>query len=100
MKGKPWCTHHKINKHSSESCWALHPELRPSYPKERAAQSARQAKVVPANSGNSLNVKPKPALLSAAKSSHSDVSHTMDSYYAEVVITESPHCVVEPLSRN
>jgi hypothetical protein len=25
MKGKPWCTHHKINTHSSESCWALHP---------------------------------------------------------------------------
>jgi hypothetical protein len=80
MKGKPWCTHHKINTHSSEFCWALHPELRPSYPKKRAAQSARQAKVVPANSGNSLNVKPKAAaLLSATKTSHSDVSQTMDS---------------------
>jgi hypothetical protein len=98
MKGKPWCTHHRLNTHSSESCWALHPELRPSYPKERAAQNARQAKVVTANSGNSLNVKPKPALLSATKTSHSDVSQTMDSYYAEVAITESPYCVVEPFA--
>jgi hypothetical protein len=40
VKGKPWCSHHKINTHASESCWALHPELRPSYLKERAAQSA------------------------------------------------------------
>jgi hypothetical protein len=56
--------------------------------------------VVPANSGNSLNVKPKPALLSATKISHSDVSQTMDSYYAEVVITESPYCVVEPFAFN
>jgi hypothetical protein len=100
MKGKPWCSHHKINTHSSESCWALHPELRPSYLKERAAQSARQARVVPAKSGNSLGVKLKPALLSATKISHSDVGQTMDSYYAEVVFNESPHYVVEPFAMN
>jgi hypothetical protein len=48
VKGKPWCLYHKLNSHSSETCWALHPELRPSSSKERAAQSARQAKVDPA----------------------------------------------------
>jgi hypothetical protein len=56
--------------------------------------------VVPAKSGNSLNVKPKPALLSATKTSHSDVSQTMDSYYAEVVVNESPHYVLEPFAVN
>jgi hypothetical protein len=100
MKGKPWCSHHKINTHSSESCWALHPELRPSYLKERAAQSARQARVVPAKSGNSLGVKLKLALLSATKISHSNVGQTMDSYYAEVMFCESPHYVVEPFAVN
>jgi hypothetical protein len=101
MKEKPWCTsYHKINTHSSESCWAMHPELRPFYHKERAAQSARQAKVVPAKSGNSLNVKPKPALLSATNTSHSDASQTMDSYYAEEVVNESPHHVLTPFAVN
>jgi hypothetical protein len=56
--------------------------------------------VVPAKSGNSLNVKPKPSLLSATKTSHSDVSQTMDSYYAEVVVNESPHYVLEPFAVN
>jgi hypothetical protein len=41
IKGKPWCIHHKINTYASEFCWAMHPELRPFYLKERAAQSAR-----------------------------------------------------------
>jgi hypothetical protein len=100
MKGKPWCTHHKINTHSSESCWAMHPELRPSYLKERATQSARQAKVVPAKSGNSLNVKPKLALLSATKTSHSDASRTINSYYAEEVVNESSHHVLTPFAVN
>ena len=36
-------------------------------------------------------MKLKPALLSATKNSHSDVNQTMDSYYAEVVINESPY---------
>jgi hypothetical protein len=100
MKGKPWSTHHKINIHSSESCWAMHPELRPSYLKERAAQSAQQAKVVTAKSGNNLNVKPKPPLFSATKTSHSDASQTMDSYYAELVVNESPHHVLTPFAVN
>jgi hypothetical protein len=78
----------------------MHPELRPSYLKERAAESARQAKVVSAKSGNSLNVKPKPALLSATKTSHSDASQTMDSYYAEEVINESPYHVLTPFAVN
>jgi hypothetical protein len=34
LKGKPWCSYHKLNTHSSEACWALHPELRPSSSKE------------------------------------------------------------------
>jgi hypothetical protein len=96
VKGKPWCSHHKINTHASESCWALHPELRPSYLKERAARSARQAGVVPAKSGSSLNVNLGPALLSATKEPQSHVALTMDSYYAEVVTTDCPYCMVEP----
>jgi hypothetical protein len=56
--------------------------------------------VVPAKSGNSLNVKPKPALLSATKTSHSDASQTMDSYYAEEVVNESPHHVLTPFAVN
>jgi hypothetical protein len=78
----------------------LHPELRPSYLKEQAAQSARQAKVVPAILGSSLSVKPKPALLSATKDSPLGVKQTMDSYYAEVVIDKSPYHEVEPFAVN
>jgi hypothetical protein len=100
MKGKPWCTLHKINTHSLESCWVLHPELRPSYLKEQAAQSARQAQVVSAKLGSSLSVKPKPALLSATKNSPPGVKQTMDSYYAEVVIDRRPYHEVEPFAVN
>jgi hypothetical protein len=97
IKEKPWCSLRKINTHSSESCWVLHPELRPSYLKEHwAAQSARHAKVVPAKLGSSLSVKPKPALLSATKDSPRGVKQTMDSYYAEVVIDKSPYHEVKP----
>jgi hypothetical protein len=64
VKGKPWCSHHKINTHASESCWVLHPELRPSYLKERAAQSARQARLVPAKTGSGLSANLGSALLS------------------------------------
>jgi hypothetical protein len=100
MKGKPWCSLHKINTHSLEFCWVLHPKLRLSYLKEQAAQSAWQAKVVPAKLKSSLSVKPKPALLSAMKDSPPGVIHTMDSYYAEVVIDESPYHEVEPFAMN
>jgi hypothetical protein len=100
IKGKPWCSLHKINTHALESCWVLHPELRPSYLKEEAAQSARQAEVVYAKLESSLNVKPKPALLSATKSSPPDVKKTMDSYFAEVVIDKSPYHDVEPFAVN
>jgi hypothetical protein len=98
VKGKPWCSHHKINPHASESCWALHPELRPSYLKERAAQSARQARVVLAKSGCSLNVNLGPALLSATKEPESDVALTMHSYYAKVVTTDCLYCMMEPFA--
>jgi hypothetical protein len=100
MKGKPWCSLHKINTHSSESGWVLHPELRPFYFREQAAQSARQAKVVPAKLGSSLSVKPKQALFSATKDYPPGVKQTMDSYYAEVVIDESPYHEVEPFAVN
>jgi hypothetical protein len=100
MKGKPWCSLHKINTHSSECCWVLHPELRHSYLKEQAAQSARQSKVVSAKLGSSLSVKPKPALLSATKDSPPGVKQTMDSYYAEMVIDEGPCHEVEPFAVN
>jgi hypothetical protein len=26
--GKPWCSHHQTNTHSSEECWHLHPHLK------------------------------------------------------------------------
>jgi hypothetical protein len=26
--GKPWCSHHQANTHSSEECWYLHPHLK------------------------------------------------------------------------
>ena len=40
QKGKPWCSHHKMNSHSSESCWVLHPHLRPRNSNESASRSA------------------------------------------------------------
>jgi hypothetical protein len=101
MKGKPWCSLLKINTHLLESCWMLHPGLRPSYLKEQAAQSAWQTKVVPAKLGSSLSVKPKPALLSAMKVSPPGVKQSMDDYYAEVMINESPsNHEVEPFAVN
>jgi hypothetical protein len=27
-EGKPWCSHHQTNAHSSEECWHLHPQLK------------------------------------------------------------------------
>jgi hypothetical protein len=95
VKGKPWCSYHKLNSHSSETCWALHPELRPSSSKERAAQSARQAKVVPAKAGHSLNDKLKSALLPTMKATQSGVSQTMDSYYAEQVFNGDTNDLAE-----
>jgi hypothetical protein len=96
VKGKPWCSYHKLNSHSSETCWALHPELRPSSSKERAAQSARQAKVVPAKAGHSLNDKLKPALLpTMMKATQSGASQTMDSYYAEEVFNGGTNDLAE-----
>ena len=88
MKGKPWCSYHKLNTHSSETCWALHPELRPSSSKEKVAHSARQAKVVPAKAGHSQNVKLRPTALSTEKTTQPNVNQTMDSYYAEEVFDE------------
>jgi hypothetical protein len=87
--------HHKINTHSSDSCWALHPELRPSTYKERAAQSARQAKVIPAKADGSLSAKLKPALLATVKNSQLDASQTMDSYFAEEVYIEDADILSE-----
>jgi hypothetical protein len=78
VKGKPWCSHHKINTHASESCWALHPELRPSYLKERAIQSARQASKVPAKTGSSLSANLGSALFSATKEPPSKGNLTME----------------------
>jgi hypothetical protein len=28
QNGKPWCSHHQANTHSTEECWHLHPHLR------------------------------------------------------------------------
>jgi hypothetical protein len=28
QNGKPWCSHHQTNTHSSEECWHLHPHLK------------------------------------------------------------------------
>jgi hypothetical protein len=56
--------------------------------------------VVPAKSGNNLNVKSKPTLLSATKTFHSDASQTMDSYYGEEVVNEIPHHVLTPFAAN
>jgi hypothetical protein len=100
VKRKPWCSHHEINTHASESCWALHPELRPSYLKERAAQSAQQASIVPAKTGSSLSANLGSALLSATKEPLSKGNLIMDSYYAEVVTTKCPHSTVEPFAAN
>jgi hypothetical protein len=46
LKGKPWCSYHKLNTHSSEACWALHPELRPFSSEEKVAHSARPARAL------------------------------------------------------
>jgi hypothetical protein len=78
----------------------LHPELRPYYLKERAAQSARQAKVVPAELGSSLSLKSKPALLSATKDSPPGIKQTIDFCYAKVVTNESLYHMVELFAMN
>jgi hypothetical protein len=53
--GKPWCSHHQTNTHSSEECWHLHPHLKNhggGRQKGKGKQSnARSAEV--ANSGGS-----------------------------------------------
>jgi hypothetical protein len=85
QKGKPFCSYHKLNTHSSEACWALHPEQRPSSSKEKVAHSARPARVVPAKAGHSLNVKLRPTALSTEKTTQLDVIQTMDSYYTREV---------------
>jgi hypothetical protein len=82
QKGKPWCSYHKLNTHSSEACWALHPELRFSSSKRKVAHTARPARVVPAKAGHSLNVKLQPTALSTEKTTQPDIIQTMDSYYA------------------
>jgi hypothetical protein len=80
LKGKPWCSYHKLNTHSSEACWALHPELRPSSSKEKVAHSARPAKVAPARAGHGQNVKLRPTGFAAKKIIQPGVNQTMDSY--------------------
>jgi hypothetical protein len=82
QKGKSWCSYHKLNTHSSEAGWALHPELTRSS-KEKVAHSARPARVVPAKAGHNLNVKLRPTALSTEKTTQPDVIQTMDSYYAK-----------------
>jgi hypothetical protein len=81
-KGKPWCLYYKLNTHSSEACWALHPRLRLSSSKEKVAHSSRPARVVPAKAGHSPNVKLQTTALSTEKTTQSDVIQTMDSCYA------------------
>ena len=53
--GKPWCSHHQTNTHSSEECWHLHPHLKDQgggRQKGKGKQSnARSAEA--ANSGGS-----------------------------------------------
>jgi hypothetical protein len=95
IKEKSWCSHHQINTHASESCWVLHPDLRPSYLKMRAAQSAQQARVVPTQTGSSLSPDLGSALLSATKEFQSQGNVTMVYYYAEVVTIKCPHCMVQ-----
>jgi hypothetical protein len=95
VKGKPWCLYHKLNFHTSETCWALHSELRPSSSKERAAQSPRQAKVVSAKARHSLNDKQKPTLLPTMKATQSGASQTMDSYFAKEVFNGNTNDLAE-----
>jgi hypothetical protein len=90
-KGKPWCSYHKLNTHSSEACWALHPELRPSSSKEKVAHSARPAKVAPARSGHGQNVKLQSTGLATERINQSGVNQTMDSYFAEEVLDEDAY---------
>jgi hypothetical protein len=85
QKGKPWCSDHKLNTHSSKACWALHPEVRPSSSKEKVAHSARPARVVPAKAGHSLNVKLLTTALFTETTTQPDVIQTMVFYYAEKV---------------
>jgi hypothetical protein len=88
LKGKPGCSYHKLNTHSSEACWALHPELRPSSSKEKVAHSVRPVKVAPARAGHGQNVKLRPTGFAAEKIIQPGVNQTMDSYYAEEVFDE------------
>jgi hypothetical protein len=95
LKGKPWCSYHKLNTHSLEACWAPHPELRPSSSKEKVAHSARPGKVAPARAGHGQNVKLRPTGFVAEKIIQPGVNQTMDSYYAEEVFDEDANDLVE-----
>ena len=91
QKGKPWCSHHKINSHSSESCWVLHPHLRPANSREAASRSAQpvDARAAQANLANRLANRTSAHSNSKPKSQRGP-SQIMDSYFASLLSDESP----------
>jgi hypothetical protein len=54
--GKPWCSHHQKNTHSSEGCWHLHPHLKDQgggRQKGKGKQQSNARSAQAANSGGS-----------------------------------------------
>jgi hypothetical protein len=54
--GKPWCSHHQTNTHSSEECWHLHPHLKDhggGRQKGKGKQQSNARSAEAANSGGS-----------------------------------------------
>ena len=90
-KGKPWCSYHKINSHSSEACWALHPHLKPANLKETQARSARHSKLVSAKAGLGVSVYRSPPLFAVDRTLQGTDAPpaAVDSYAATVVYIDS-----------
>jgi hypothetical protein len=51
--GKPWCSHHQTNTHSSEECWHLHPHLKYQGGKRQKGKG-KQSNARSAEAANSL----------------------------------------------
>jgi hypothetical protein len=55
QEGKPWCSHHQANTHSTEECWHLHPHLKDrggGHKKSKGKQQSNARSAETAGSGS------------------------------------------------
>ncbi|GAQ86295.1 hypothetical protein KFL_002810035 [Klebsormidium nitens] len=90
-KGKPWCSHHNLNTHSNEQCWALHPELAPNFAKEKPqVKHARSAKKATEANFASMSAADKQAAYEDWQAKQSGWDGPTDAYTGVVVELNEP----------